>query len=156
MNIEWWMAVPGVVAVCLAAMAVAWWFWRRNPQEDEQAVRDSFRRVREWLEAEFFTLAAQSGSPRGLAWVDCDFADPVAFARDRRSGELRAFVAVSIRFEAVEGGGMEDNPNVSNVRSATAVFLHRRGTWITEGRAIMNLNPHQAIDRFGTELEAVE
>ena len=50
---------------------------------------------------------------------------------------------------------MEDNPNVSNVRAATAVF-NFDGVWTTEGRAIFNLNPTEAIRHFQSELEMVE
>ena len=65
-------------------------------------------------------------------------------------------VGVTISFEAVVGGGMEDNPNVSNLRAATAIFYLDGESWSTTGRAIFNLNPEQAIERFGQELEHVE
>ena len=121
----------------------------------EQAKR-LFHLRREWLEARFFTLAAASGKPRGLAWVDCDFENPVSFARDRGTGQLRAFAAVTIRFSAVEGGGMEENENVGRLRAATAVFLLAGNEWQTQGRAIFNLSPVQAIAHFREELEVVE
>ena len=119
----------------------------------EAAARQEFQLRREWLEARFFTLAAASGKPRGLSWVDCDFEDQVVFARERRTGELRALVGVTIRFEAVAGGGLEDNPNVSNLRAATAVFHHRDGAWETDGRSVFNLTPDQTVDHYQHELE---
>lgn len=153
----WWIALA--VFIPLAGLAAVYAARRLRTALIEQklaAARRDFRRQREWLEARFLTVASQSGKPRGLAWANCEFADEVAFARERRTGELRALVAVSISFTAVEGGGMEENPNVGNLRAATAVFLHRLGHWETDGRAIMNLSPHQAIDHFRQELEVVE
>ena len=123
---------------------------------DLARARKLFHLRREWLEAKFFSLASQTGRPRGLEWVDCDFDNPVSFARDRHTGRLRALVAVTIRFRAIEGGGMEDNPNVANLRAACAVF-HLDGTdWGTDGRVLFNLNPVQAIEHFRQELEVVE
>jgi hypothetical protein len=155
------VAVVGALLFALVA-AVAWRFahWqllRRRPAEvNLQQARKQFHLRREWLEANFLTIASQSGKPRGLAWVDCDFDDAVSFARDRHTGRLRALVAVTIQFEAVEGGGMEDNPNVGNLRAATAVFYLDGEAWSTTGRAIFNLNPEQAIEHYGQELEHVE
>lgn len=136
---------------------VAWRFMRRRETKvDLGRARQQFHLRREWLEANFLTLAAQSGKPRGLQWSDCDFEDAVSFARDRHTGRLRAFVGVTISFEAIIGGGMEDNPNVSNRRAATAVFNLDGDAWSTDGRAIFNLNPEQAIEHFRQEVEHVE
>jgi len=120
-------------------------------QVSEESSRDEFHIRREMLEAKLLTLAAASGKPRGLAWTDCDFEDDVSFARARESRELQALVAVTIRFEAVEGGGMEDNPNVAHLRAATAVFRFHQGQWVTDGRAIFNLNPAEAIRYYQLE-----
>ena len=147
------------VLIIFVAASVVVWLRRRSEAAIEQAMlehRSAFRRQREWLEARFFTLASESGRPRGLAWVDCEFADDVAFARDRSTGEMRALVGINISFTAIEGGGMEDNPNVGRVRAATAIFLHRNGQWETDGRPIMNLDPQQAITHFQHELETVD
>lgn len=116
--------------------------------------RQEFRRQREHLEARFFQLAAASGMPRGLRWTQCDFDDDVAFARDRETGDLLAFVGVSIGFAAIEGGGMEEVEAVEQLRAATAVFQYT-GAWRTDGRVIFNLNPTEAIDRFHANLETV-
>ena len=61
------------------------------------------------------------------------------------SALLQAFVAVTISFEAIEGGPMEDVEAVGNLRAATAVFYFSGGAWHTDGRAIFNLNPTEAI-----------
>jgi hypothetical protein len=63
---------------------------------------------------------------------------------------------VTVRFRAVEGGGMEDNPNVANLRAASAIFLLDGEDWSTDGRVLFNLNPLQAIEHFRQELEVVE
>lgn len=115
--------------------------------------RETFHLRREWLEADFLSAASTSGKPRGLSWVNCDFEDAVTFARDRTNHQLRAFVAVTISFEAIEGGGMEHVEAVGNLRSATAVFHYAENTWSTDGRAIFNLGPVEAVNHFGHELE---
>lgn len=124
------------------------------PVPQLEMAREEFQRRREWLEARFFTLAARSGKPRGLAWSDCRFADDFVLAREREQGLIRAFVSVTIRFTAVEGGGMEDNPNVGNLRDATAVFSWNGDEWSTDGRAVFNLSPSQTLERF--QLEVME
>lgn len=138
-----------VMFVGLLAIGHAWqpwraWRWRR------QALRGmrEFRLKREMLEARFFDLAASLGKPRGLRWVECDWQDPVTFARDNHSGLLTAFVAVNIRFEAIEGGDMEGVAAVSNIRDAAAVFHYQFGRWGTGGRALFNMNPHDALVRL--------
>jgi hypothetical protein len=120
-----------------------------------ERARELFRMQRERLEARFFDLAAKSGKPRGLRWVDADWQDAVSFVRDRRSGQIAALVGITVSFEAIPGGGMEENPNVSNLRDATALFNYVRGRWITEGRALFNMSPDGAIDRYHDQYEPV-
>jgi hypothetical protein len=135
-------------------------FFRRPSRAARQAAefvtaRKEFHQQRERLEAKFFDLAAGSGKPRGLRWTDCDFENDVTYARNRRSGELSAFVAVTIGFEAIEGGLMEGVEAVSNLRAGTAVFRLDHGRWRTDGRAIFNLNPNEAIAYYQDNLVLV-
>lgn len=154
--IEWTLIV-----VAGAGLTVAlWFFWRHRRADQREAVTDlarrQFQQRREWYEARFHTLASQSGKPRGLSWHECEFQKDVVFARQRETGQLQAFVGVLVRFKAIEGGGMEDNPNVNNIRTATAVFSFVDGQWDTHGRTVFNLNPEQTIQHFQHELELVE
>jgi len=151
-----WLGIPAailLVGLTTAALLRLRVLGRQLPLEQAKRL---FHLRREWLEARFFTMAASSGKPRGLAWVDCEFEDDVSLARDRGTGQLRAFVGVTIRFAAIEGGGMEGNENVGRLRAATAVFLLKGNEWQTQGRAIFNLSPVQAIAHFREELEVVE
>jgi hypothetical protein len=153
---SWWTFPALVTAVAV----LAWLVWPRYLRRREAIRLDRARRQfhmrREWLETDFLKLASASGKPRGLIWRDIQFDDEAIFATDRSSGELRAFVSIMISFEAVAGGELEDNPNVENVRAATAVFLFDDRHWQTEGRAIFNLNPLEAIDHFQHELQMVD
>lgn len=137
-------------------MSSLWSTIRRFFQGDDTArgLRE-FRIQREQLEARFFDLAASLGKPRGLRWVECDWLSDVTFARDTTSGLLTAFVAVNIRFEAVEGGDMEDVAAVGTIRDAAAVFHYKDGRWGTGGRALFNLNPTDALTRLSGQYEAV-
>jgi hypothetical protein len=157
--IMFWIGLMwGVAAAVLiaAVIVVARWAIGRSREKQMANQRAQFSRRREWLEAKFLQTAGNRGTPRGLEWVDCDFADEISFARDRRTGELTALVAVAIRFRAIEGGGMEDVEAVANQKAATAVFRHRGDEWTTDGRAIFNLNPVEAIEFYHSELERVE
>ncbi len=155
MTIGMWIVLGVVALAAVIALAV----WRPVRAAMRAAVyeraRKDFHQQRERLEAKFLQLAGASGKPRDLRWTACDFDDDVSYARDRRSHELCAFVAVTISFEAVEGGLMEDVEAVGNLRAATAMFRWRDERWQTDGRAIFNLNPTEAIAYYHDDLEIV-
>lgn len=154
-----WIALGLAVLIAIvSAAAFLLWRPRRTGRQEKSLARArrEFHLRREQLEAKFLTRAGESGKPRGLRWVDCDFDNDVTYARDKRSGQLSAFVAVTISFEAIEGGGMEEVEAVSNLRAATAVFsFDEQRQWYTEGRAIFNLNPAEAIQYYQANLELV-
>ncbi len=151
------VALLTAVAVIALAVQLVWRPYRTVRQEKSfSRARREFHLRREQLEAKFLTCAGDSGKPRGLRWVDCDFENDVTYARDKRSGQLSAFVGVTISFEAIAGGGMEEVEAVSNLRAATAVFsFDEQRQWYTEGRAIFNLNPTEAIQYYQANLELV-
>ena len=134
---------------------------RRKQREDArravefEAARKAFHQQREWLEARFFDIAAGSGRPRGLRWTEIDFENEVTYARELSSKCLCAFVAVTISFEAIEGGLMEGVEAVSRKRAASAMFRLKETGWGTDGRVIFNLSPTDAISHFREELEPV-
>jgi len=109
----------------------------------------------ESLQQQYFEQVSTSGKPRGLEWVRCEFESEVIFARDRHHGQMRALVGVTIQFEAIEGGDMEEVEAVGNLRAGTAVFLHDGEQWFTDGRILYNLDPDQALVHFADELEVM-
>lgn len=150
-----WLIGGGIVAALVLALVIAVPLARRwERREIRNAIR-LFRLRREMLEARFFDLASAQGKPRGLKWLDCDWENPVTFARDKQSGLLTAFVAVNIRFEAIEGGEMEDVAAVGTVRDAAAVFHYRHGVWGTGGRALFNMNPQDALRQLAGQFEPI-
>jgi len=157
----WWIltvigsVAGGVVIVVLSAVTLRKLTLRRESARLAGA-KGLFHLRREGLEFEFLKVAGASGKPRGLEWADCDFQDEVSFARERQTGELCALVGVAISFEAVDGGGMEDNPNVKYDKVGSAVFRFDGHHWSTEGRALFNLEPDEAIARLQNELETVD
>jgi len=152
---EPWMWIAGVAVLGGLAAALVWAALRHPRRISVESARKLFHLQRERLEFRFFVLAAQTGKPRGLEWLDCDFEDEVSFARDRHTGRLRAYVAVTIRFRALEGGGMEDNPNVDDLKAGSAEFRLDGSEWGTDGRVVFNLNPVEAIQYY-RELEMVD
>lgn len=150
-----WLLVPvGVVAVILAAVGAHFVRAELRKRRDRRR-RAEFQIQRERLEAKFFEMASNSGKPRGLRWTDCSFDDEITYARQIENGELCALVSVTISFEAIIGGGMEEVEAVSNLRSATAMFRVVEGRWQTDGRAIFNLNPTEAIAHYPENLAPI-
>jgi hypothetical protein len=152
----WQWITAAMVLLAVVGVGIALYLRKRPQRSSLERARKLFHLRREWLEAKFFTLAAKSGKPRGLEWVDCDFDDAVSFARDRHTGQLQAIVAVTIKFRAIEGGGMEDNPNVENLKAGSALFSFDDNEWSSDGRVVFNLNPVQTIMHYRQTLEMVE
>ncbi len=146
--------VVAVVAGLATALALQPIRMARQAERLARAQRD-FHRQREQLEAKFIERASQSGKPRGLRWTDVAFDDDVVYARDRKSGGLKALVAIEVSFEAIEGGGMEHVEAVSNVRAATAEFLYDGARWKTDGRVYFNLAPTATVKYLASDLELV-
>ncbi|MBI1345508.1 hypothetical protein GC163_04395 [bacterium] len=148
-----WLILGGIViALGLLAAAAIPLAKNMRRRETQQAVK-LFRLRREMLEARFFDLARTQGKPRDLRWLECDWQNGVTFARDKQSGLITAFVAVNIRFEAIEGGDMEGVAAVGTVRDAVAVFHFRQGVWGTGGRALFNMNPEDALRNLAGQYE---
>jgi hypothetical protein len=143
----------------LVLLVITWLLWailrpslftRRIQRALKQFVADRAK-----LESEFFAAASSSGKPRGLAWKQCAFQNGVVLARDRANGELVGLVGVTVGFEAIEGGGMEEVEAVGNLRAATAVFTYNGRKWTTQGRVVFNLEPHEVVERYKDSLDAV-
>jgi hypothetical protein len=148
-----------LAAVLIALFVLALVIWRplhtlgRGIQVER--ARELFVLQRERLEARFVTAAGSTGKPRGLLWKDCAFEDSLELARDRKTRQLIALVPVTIQFEAIEGSDMEGLPAVGNLRNASAVFYFHRGHWLTDGKAVFNLNPAEVIKHFHNQYERV-
>lgn len=152
----WWWILVAVGAV-LAALVVVWRFVRAALRVAQLArARRDFHTQRERLEAKFVQLASAHARPDGPHWADCDFADDVVYVRTRSTGELSAFVPVTVAVENFEGppGGIGDL--IGNLRAATAVFRFERDHWETDGRALLNLSPAEAIHYYRNDLEMVD
>ncbi|MGD9633323.1 MAG: hypothetical protein AB7G28_09330 [Pirellulales bacterium] len=147
-----------VVIVALIGFAVyAWRIWQRGRRrmEVERATAD-FLRQKLKLQDDFRAAANVTGIPRGLRWKSCEFFDPFRLARDKANGALVGLVGLTIAFEAIEGGGMEDVEAVGNLRAATAVFSWSGFDWTTNGKAIFNLEPDQVLERYANDLTPVK
>lgn len=151
-----WLWIAGVALAAVVGVTLVWRPLRGAVRARRlERAKSGFRVARERLEAKFLDRAAATGRPRGLRWVDCDWEDDVTFARDRHTNQLTAFVGVTVRFEAVEGGPMEGVPAVKNLRNATAMFHYDGAQWGTGGKALFNVNPDEAVARFHDQFELV-
>ncbi|MGQ9575112.1 MAG: hypothetical protein ACUVUC_07325 [Thermoguttaceae bacterium] len=130
------------------------WFWARaGPRGVRLAeARRAFHFQRERLEAKFLLLGMVPARPDVPAWVDCQFEDDVAYARNRTTGELTAFVAVTITVDEPGRSSGGKDP-AGNVREATAVFRFDRGHWDTDGKVIYNKSPAETIRFYHRDWE---
>jgi hypothetical protein len=153
--VEPWLIVI-VVLACVVAGSFAFRQRRRGMRRDERVrALAAFAPLIPTLEQSFLAAATATGKPRGLKWERVVLAGPPVFAVDRVSDELYAFVAATVSFSAIEGGGMEEVEAVSNLRAATAVFAHRDGAWTTDGRVVFNLGPEAAVSHYVETLAPV-
>jgi len=146
-----------VLPALLIAIAIAAWIvWRRERLRREIVLASAeFARYRPTLQEDFRAAANVTGKPRGLRWKSCDFQDNVVLARDRANGRLIGLAGVTIAFEAVEGGGMEEVEAVSHLRAATAILTWTGREWTTTGRAAFNLEPREVLERYRDSLTAI-
>ena len=154
MSQVWWLPIAASVLLLVAA-----YFWRPGRRASRAArlvqAKRRFHAQRERLEAKFIQLAAAVGKPDAPRWGDCTFADDVAYVRNRTTGELSAFVAMTIAAEAFDNSSHGAADAVGNLQAGTAVFRFDRDHWVTDGRAILNLSPTEAIRYYRAELEIV-
>ncbi len=145
----WWIIL--IVGTIAAILLFAWRSVHATLREARFAkVRRNFHGQREHLEAKFIRLASARSKSRFPRWEDCDFDDDVAYVRNRTTGELCAFVEVT-----VATAGSVEAP-FGSLRAGTAVFRFDRTRWETDGKAFLNLSPTEAIRVFQNDLEMVE
>jgi hypothetical protein len=155
MSHAWWIAGLAVALLTLAAL-----FWRPARRKTARTAplgqaKRRFHIQRERLEAKFLRLAAAQAAPDAPRWADCSFDDDVAYVRSRTTGELSAFVAVTLAAE--EPDAARDGPSDAedSLQAGTAVFRFDCDHWETDGRAILNLSPSEAIHYYRDQLEIV-
>ena len=150
----WWLW-----ALAIALLLAAAYLWKPRQKRSRAArlvqAKRRFHTQRERLEAKFIQLAAAHAKPDAPRWADCTFADDVAYVRNRSTGELSAFVAMTIAAEELGRLPPGTTDVVGNLQAGTAVFRFDRDGWVTDGRAILNLSPNEAIHFYRDDLEVV-
>lgn len=138
------------------AAVIAWRRWRRDRLRAQiETATSQFARNIATLQEDFRAAANVSGKPRGLRWKACELQPSPLLARDRATSELLALVGVTISFEAVAGGGMEDVEAVGNLRAATAIFQWTGYDWTTTGKAVFNHEPREVLERYAGSLAPI-
>jgi hypothetical protein len=149
----WWFIALGCLIVALAGL---WRPVRALSREARLAkAKKFFHTQRERLEAKFIHLASKRAKSDARRCSDCTFADDVSYVRNRATGELSAFVEISIPAENAISELHKTGDAVGNLQLGTAVFRYDRDHWETDGRAILNLSPAEAIKHFRQEIEKV-
>jgi len=143
------MVVAFVLAACWRPARA---HWRRRAFS---RARHDFHLQRERLEAKFVQLASMDDQRGDDAWEHCFFADDVAYVRSRVSGDLAAFVAVTVGIDAYDPATTGAGNLPMNRRAGTAVFRWGGARWETDGRLMFNLSPFEAIRLHHDDLEMV-
>ncbi len=153
--VEYWWII--LAAILLAAFVVWTCYPIRASLHRARLIeaRRDFHRQRERLEAKFVQLGMVGNRPDAPHWADCEFDDEVSYARNRATGELSAFVGVTIAMDEPAEHPMTGSEAVGHLRAATAVFRFDHDHWETDGRAIFNLSPAEAIRFYHRDLELV-
>lgn len=152
-----WVTVCLLAAVVVLVLGTLLW---RSQQSLPGSVpfaqaKRRFHTQREGLEAKFIRLASSRLGPEAPSWTDCSFADDVAYVRSRTTGELSAFVAVTVETEG-EADPLDDFSGVGpGYQAGTAVFRFDGEHWETDGQALLNVSPSEAVHRYRTDLEIV-
>ncbi|MEZ6124076.1 MAG: hypothetical protein R3C49_13000 [Planctomycetaceae bacterium] len=121
----------------------------RGISQDVPSILRTFDAQRQILQDQLFSIAADSGKPRGLRWKHCEWLDSRTVVRDPSNNMLTLFQAVNVSFEAIEGGDMDGVEAVSMVRDGCGVFHFHRGRWGTGGRILFNMTPEIAASTSG-------
>jgi hypothetical protein len=152
----WWWWIP---VACAVAAVVVLLLWRPCQTAAREArftqARKEFHKQREWLEVRFISLAPSQGRADAPRWSNCDFDDAVSYVRHRTTGELSAFVAVTVVLEGIGHLGTSASDLMGNLQAGTAVFRFDKNHWVTDGRVILNLSPNEAIRFYQSDLEMV-
>jgi hypothetical protein len=141
---NWWVWTSA--ALFLTGLIYFWGPVSRSIRDARFArIQREFHTKREWLETKFIRLAAARTKRISPRWEDCEFADDVSYVRHRLTGELSAFVAVSIASEVYPDGlHFAKGDAVGKMQLGTAVFRFDHDHWETDGRTILNLTPAEA------------
>jgi hypothetical protein len=150
---------PWILIACLLALGAMVALWRPFQVATREArfakARREFHRQREWLEVRFITRANSPTRPDEARWSNCEFDDAVSYVRHRTTGELSAFVAVTVASEGIGQMISSTSDLMSNLQAGTAVFRFEKDHWVTDGRVILNLSPNEAIRFYQNDLEMV-
>ena len=153
---EPWFWIP---VACATVVVVVLLLWRPCQAAIREArflqARKEFHRQREWLEVSFISLAPSQGKSDAPRWSNCEFDDAVSYVRHRTTGELSAFVAVTVALEGIGHLTTSATDLMSNLQAGTAVFRFDKDHWVTDGRVIHNLSPNEAIRFYQNDWEMV-
>ena len=103
----------------------------------------------------YFSGGGRQGKADAPRWSNCEFDDAVSYVRHRTTGELSAFVAVTVALEGISHLTTSATDLMSNLQAGTAVFRFDKDHWVTDGRVIHNLSPNEAIRFYQNDWEMV-
>src|SRR5580658_2895776 len=97
-----WLWIPSACAIVAVVVLILWRPCQAATREARFVqARKEFHKQREWLEVKFISMAKTQGKPDVPRWSNCEFDDAVSYVRHRSTGELSAFVAVTVALEGI-------------------------------------------------------
>jgi len=146
-----------IACAMVAVIVILLWHPCRAAARDARLAqaRREFHKQREWLEVKFISLAGGQGKADAPRWSNCEFDDAVSYVRHRTTGELSAFVEVTMALEGIGHLVTSATDLMSNLQAGTAVFRFDKDHWVTDGRVILNKSPNEAIRFYQNDWEMV-
>lgn len=132
---------------------------RRSRSGRLARARRDFHLQRERLEIRFLQLAAARQQPDAAElfdWDRCEFDDDVAYVRSRTTGELAALVGMTVARRDPDSPVADIADLLGAMSTGTAIFRFDGKHWCTDGKALLNLNPAEAIRRLASDMELLD
>lgn len=152
------MSYGPLIVLAVAVAGAAWWLAPRIRRFFQDVVAERahelFLLQEEWLEARFVALTRSMLANGEEEIVDSEFDPPALFARDRTTGQLVAFLDVTVRFGS-EPTAAPDAPVPGSSRQGTAVFHYRHGQWGTNGRILFDMTALDALVHFAHDYDEI-
>lgn len=147
------------LALVLVSAAAALWLvrggWgRRQWQRRFERARAALPQQAPELQQQLRAGITSAGELPGLDWHQAEFCETALLARDRLNGSLYALVGVMVLQEVAEHA--EAVPPAGRRRCVTALLQWGDGRWAVAGRALFDMEPRTALERYARHVEAID
>ena len=160
------MEIYEVIALCFFVFCVAIFVGHtytlrsisaaRQHRMNLQFAKKEFRLQRELIEARFVAYAKRTLDSDIWLWDEADFSNEVLFARNRKDGQLYAYLPIVIEMNRpIRHMHLPKNPLYLRQITAIVQFNHELCQWYFTGTTFFNQTPNDLIERKILEFHLV-